>query len=121
MHRQHAKGVAMREYMRQMLAGPGAMRFIVQPAIAIALGVWHGLRDAGTKHRSAGLRAIAVPLVIALTASVVFQYLVRARVRLIIAFLYAALFVAAPYFASRALTRLAARRSRPTTPEPRAT
>jgi hypothetical protein len=104
----------MNEYIHQMLAGPGALRFVIQPTIAIVLGVWHG---ASSRERGGGLRAIALPLSIALAASVVFQYLVQARVRPILALLYAAIFVALPYFAARVLaSRVATARRRRRSP-----
>ena len=103
-----------------MVGGPGAFRFIVQPAVAIVLGVLHGLRD----HRSGqppyvaglvgaresrwrllgeALREIGVPLTIAVAASYAFQYIVRSRVNLAYGFLFAALFVALPYLVTRGL------------------
>jgi hypothetical protein len=116
-----------------MLAGPGTLRFILQPTIAALVGVLHGVRDARLGHRPylavviaspgeraaklrEGLRAILLPLIVALAASVVFQYIVVSRVRLVYVVLYAAIFVAVPYFALRTLTDLlmsARRRGRP--------
>jgi hypothetical protein len=110
----------MGQYIRQMLAGPGTLRFVVQPIVSVLAGLLHGVRDQRLGHapflasvvhaRSArlrrlgeGLRAIAVPLAIALTASVVFQQIIRARVRLVFALAYALLFVALPYFFARGM------------------
>ena len=112
-----------------MLAGPGAFRVLVQPAIAIALGIRHGLRDyragrppyllelyqarADRKRRMReGFRDVVLPFGIAFLASMVFQYIVRSRVRLDYALAFAVVFVAVPYFVTRALTNRLARRSR---------
>ena len=104
-----------------MAAGPGAFRALVQPAVAIALGVLHGLRD----HRAGrlpfllelyqargiralrlreGLRDALLPLSLAALASLVAQYVVRRHVYLAFAIVYAFVFVAIPYFVTRALT-----------------
>jgi hypothetical protein len=116
----------MGDYLRRMLAGPGSLRFILQPAVAVLLGIWHGTVDArigksaylaglirARGERGAwlrrGLRATVVPLTLALVASVAFQYMVNARVRLLLALLYAAIFVAIPYFCARSLANRAAR------------
>jgi hypothetical protein len=118
----------MEGYLHRMMEGPGAKRLIIQPTMAIVIGVWHGLRDARAQrppfiagliaargHRSewltGGLRAIAWPIALALTASVVFQYLVMSHVHLLYALGYAAIFVALPYFVARSLADRAASRS----------
>ncbi len=110
-----------------MLAGPGAFRVLVQPAIAIALGILHGLRDrragrppyllelyqaAGDRARRLreGLRDVVLPLCVAALASLVFQYIIRPRVYLAYAIAYALVFVAIPYFVTRALTNRLARK-----------
>jgi hypothetical protein len=117
----------MIDHFRVMLAGPGTLRFFLQPALAILLGVMHGLRDARLGHPpflrallelpserrsrlAQGLTAIALPLLIAFSASLIFQWVVRAHVRALVAALYAVLFVALPYAAARSLTNRAARR-----------
>jgi hypothetical protein len=111
-----------------MLAGPGAFRVLVQPAIAIALGIRHGLRDyragrlpnllelyqaRGDRKRRMreGFRDVVLPFGIALLASIVFQYIVRSRVYLGFALAFAIVFVAVPYFVTRAATNRLARRS----------
>jgi hypothetical protein len=116
----------VKQHVIEMLGGPGKLRFALQPAIALLLGVLHGWRDhqQGTPpflmrvirargQRLAGvgegLRAIAVPLTVALVASVAFQYIIRAHVHLSYAVLYAFLFVAVPYLAARGLTNRAMR------------
>jgi hypothetical protein len=119
----------MREHIRQMLSGPGTLRFIVQPTLAVLVGVWHGRRDARVQRapflagliRSRGrrvawllqtLQSIALPLTLALVASVVFQYVIRSHVRPSYALLYAATFVAVPYLLTRSLTNRVVRATR---------
>jgi hypothetical protein len=94
----------MREHITEMLRGPGTLRFFVQPAIAILLGLLHGIRDRRGPPRPL-LRAIAVPLCVAFIASVVFQYVIRTHVHFAYAVLYALLFVAIPYLLARELAR----------------
>jgi hypothetical protein len=109
------------EHILVMLSGPGAMRVIVQPAVAVVLGILHGLRDhrmgrrpywaefihATGEERWQCLRQavhdIRIPLTIAVLASVTFQYLIRSRIVLGYAFLFALIFVALPYFLARGL------------------
>jgi hypothetical protein len=115
-----------------MVGGPGTLRFFVQPAIAIVLGILHGIRDrrqgrapyliglvrargARGRHLLEGIRAIAVPLCLAVLGAYVFEYVIRGRIYFFYGFLYALLFVAIPYFVTRALAnRLASRRTTPT-------
>ena len=103
-----------------MVGGPGTLRFIVQPAIAIVLGGIHGVRDrrrgrapylmgflhargARVAHLLEGLRAIVVPLCLAVLGAYVFQYVIRSHIYVLYGLLYALLFVALPYFVTRAL------------------
>jgi hypothetical protein len=117
----------VRQHVIAMLGGPGTARFVVQPLAAIALGVLHGISDRHGRSPlgSAGARrggplarlgealwTIAVPLVLALGLSVVFQFVVRAQVRPSYAVLYALVFVVVPYFAARALTHGSTQRRR---------
>ncbi len=110
----------LHDYFREMYGGPGHLRFFVQPAIALLLGVREGVRDrragrtpfllALARHEARlrdGLRVIALPLAVAVAASFLFQYLIRARLRPLPALLYAAVFVALPYLIARALTNRA--------------
>ena len=110
----------MRQHIVEMLGGPGTMRFALQPIAAAIVGWLLGMRDQRLGHPPVlmsiihargrrlhrlgeALRAIAIPLAVALLASVAFQYIIRSRVRLAYAVLYALLFVAAPYFVARGL------------------
>jgi hypothetical protein len=103
-----------------MVGGPGFFRFFIQPTVAIVLGVLHGLRDqrAGrvregrAKRLAEGVRAIAVPLVVALVAAFTFQYVIRSRIFVGYGLLYATVFVLIPYLIARGLAqRLAGRRT----------
>ena len=104
------------EYVSQMSHGAGHMRFIVQPVMALLLGARDGRLDSHqgrpsifrTLHKKGlgpALWRIAVPLVIAMAASLLFQYLIMHRVRLHMALLYALLFVALPYLLMRGFSR----------------
>jgi hypothetical protein len=111
-----------------MFGGPGTLRFFLQPAIAVLLGVLHGVHDQqhgrlpffkgvwqAHGHRlqqlREGPRQILLPLVVAVAASALFQFLIRRRIHVALALAYAALFVAVPYLVARSLAnRLSARR-----------
>jgi hypothetical protein len=112
---------------------PFSFRFVVQPALALIIG----LRDARLDAKAGkppyffslfverhlrrdrlreGARAIALPLAIAIALDSVVQYLVASRVHLWHAVVVGALLIALPYvtargFGNRALT--ASRRRRP--------
>jgi hypothetical protein len=103
-----------------MVGGRGTLRFFIQPALAVLLGVIHGIRDhrrgrapylIGLVHARGrrfaevgkGLREILVPLCVAAIFSYVFQYVNRSRISFAYGLLYAVLFVAIPYFITRAL------------------
>jgi hypothetical protein len=125
-------GGAMSGYLSEMAGGPGELRFFVQPLIAVVLGIRHGVADrqAGRppyligllrahdrlRRLGEGLRQILVPLCVAVAASLLFQWVIRARVHVLIALVYAAIFVALPYF----LTRAAANRVAEALPHRRA-
>jgi hypothetical protein len=110
-----------------MYGGRGSARFFLQPAVAIVLGVLHGLRDRrlerpayfvdlmaarGRRMRRAGegLRDVAAPICVALLASFGFQYIVRSRISISYGLAYATLFVAIPYFLTRGLANRLAHR-----------
>jgi hypothetical protein len=128
----------MRQHLVDMVGGKGTLRFFIQPALAVVLGVIHGLRDhrrgrtpyliglvRARGHRVArlgkGLREILVPLSIAVIFSYVFQYVNRSQISLAYGLVYAVLFVALPYFVTRALTNRAAGASGAHTPGSAAT
>jgi hypothetical protein len=117
----------MRQHIAEMVGGPGTLRFFLQPAMAIALGILHGVRDrrmgrppylvgligaqGGRLHLlGEALREILVPLAVALIGAFTFQYIIRSHIYPLYALLYALFFVAVPYLATRGLANRAARR-----------
>jgi hypothetical protein len=120
--------ISVKRHIIEMIAGPGTLRFFVQPAIAIVLGILHGIRDcrggrppyliglirargARGRHLLDGARAIALPLCLALVGAYLFEYVIRGRIYVFYGLLYALLFVAVPYVVTRALAnRFASRR-----------
>jgi hypothetical protein len=122
------------DYLRQMFGGPGHLRFFIQPAIALILGVRDGFIDARLgrqpfvwalihepgqrRHRLLETaRTLALTLLIAFAGSLLFQYLIRERISLTAAILYDVIFVALPYMLARALAnRLSRARRRGTSP-----
>jgi hypothetical protein len=103
------------EHAQRMLAGPGAFRVIVQPAIAILLGILDGRADSHAGRTSAfspGTGAgrfvperIVAPLLLATGLSVLFQFVILGEARLWVAVAFAMVFVALPYLLARALAR----------------
>jgi hypothetical protein len=104
-----------------MLGGPGRMRFLLQPLIAIALGVRDGRRDAaagrppygfavlvgrGTRKQElmTGLRTLAKPLVVAVLLDAILQYVILRSVRLWHALAAGTVLIALPYVLARGLT-----------------
>jgi hypothetical protein len=121
----------MRQHIIDMVGGKGTLRFFIQPALAVLLGVIHGIRDhrrgrapylIGLVHARGrrfgevgkGLREILVPLCVAAIFSYVFQYVNRSQISFAYGLLYALLFVAIPYFITRALANRIAGGSRHT-------
>jgi hypothetical protein len=111
-----------------MLSGPGHLRFIIQPIVAILLGLKAARLDvkAGrapfilSLFRSANrrqiaeqaLKQIAVPLAVATSLDAVLQYVIFGRVKVLSAFIIGAVLIAFPYALSRALGNRALRRLR---------
>jgi hypothetical protein len=108
------------ERLGEMLRGPLNFRFLIQPLLAIVLGIRDGRRDhhAGRppyflslfteqvdrKERlRAGAKAIASPFVLALVLDSVVQVLLWGRLRLWSALVVGALLVALPYLIARGL------------------
>lgn len=118
------------------LSGPGRMRFILQPAIAIILGVRSGVRDAQAGsppfvwalifHRSqrkellksAG-EAIRNVVAVAILADMVSQYLIFHNVRPGAALLVGPVLITLPYVMGRAFTNRIMRSKFRYTPKPR--
>lgn len=115
------------EGLEAMLGGPGRMRFILQPLIAILLGIRDGRRDARAgrppyvfavlavrelrrEAAASGLQSITKPLVVAILADMVLQYLIFRSVHLWSAIVVGAVLVALPYMVARAVTNRIVRR-----------
>jgi hypothetical protein len=115
-------------YMREMLAGPGHFRFLLQPTVAIIFGILDGIRDhhygreplgaevkrrhgaERWRHLGAGLRRVILPMCLATALSLIFQYWIRHRIHFLPALSFAILFVALPYVVARGLTNRVDRR-----------
>ena len=116
------------EELPQRFTGPGRLRFILQPMLAILLGVRGGLADAkagtppflfgllfGTERRKEFLRsgaaAIRTLLAVGIVLDVVFQLVIYHSVHPGAALLVAPILICIPYALSRALTTRLAPRS----------
>ena len=116
-----------------ILSGPGRLRFLVQPLIAIALGIRDGRLDAAAgrppyvvsvlfvhgarkQELMTGLRTLAKPLIVAVLLDAILQYVILESVRLWHALLAGTMLIALPYAAARGLTNryVQHRRLRPT-------
>ena len=103
------------------LSGPGRLRFIIQPTVAIILGARGGMQDAGAglppflwalvfhkEHRRelvrSTLRSIRNLVAIAILLDMVSQYLIFKEVRPGAALVVGPVLIGAPYALSRALT-----------------
>jgi hypothetical protein len=109
------------EELPQRFTGPARLRFILQPVVAILLGIHGGLRDAkaghtpylfslifSPGHRSESLRsglvAIRNLLAVGVIMDIVFQLVLYRSVHPGAALLVGTLFICLPYAVSRALT-----------------
>ncbi|HTR55480.1 MAG TPA: hypothetical protein VMJ10_32600 [Kofleriaceae bacterium] len=117
-----------------VLGGKGELRLIIQPLVAIALGVRLGIADARERRAPFGVRVvhsdhhvrfalsdIIVPFCIALVVDAVLQHYTLGYVRPLAAVLVAALIVWLPYsiargLANRMATRHASGRTAPSSP-----
>jgi len=117
------------ERISERFTGPGHLRFIIQPLIAVLLGIRDGRLDARAgvqpypyrmllepeQRRAAlrgGLQALAKPLVIAVVMDGIIQVYVLRQFSLVGALLVGGLLVGLPYALARSVTnRLAQRRS----------
>jgi Na+/H+-translocating membrane pyrophosphatase len=103
------------------LSGPLNFRFILQPVMAILLGIRDGLHDAKTgtppvlldlfekpkgrkRQLRKALRNLLVPLLLAIVLDVVVQYLLFGWVRLIGAMTIGVMVMGLPYVIARTLT-----------------
>ncbi len=102
---------AFSQYIHDMISGPGSFRFLVQPLVAILLGIRDGRLDS---HAGApmptlrnALRRIAVPMCVAAALSLVFQFVILKEVRLLPAIAFSVVLVALPYMIARASSQRA--------------
>ena len=103
------------------LSGPGKMRFVVQPTVAIILGVGSGMKDAHTgcppflwalafhpTHRRELLRSALISIrdlaAIAILLDLISQFLIFHQVRPGAALLVGPVLISLPYVLARALT-----------------
>ena len=112
--------------LEERITGPAKARLIVQPLVAIALGVRDGIADAKqglppyfervlfSKHKldeiKSALKHIAAALTFGIVLDLIFQWVAFQALFLIPALLVGSLFVALPYVLARGLTNRIARR-----------
>jgi hypothetical protein len=103
------------------LSGPGRLRFIIQPTVAILLGVRGGMKDAGSglppflwalafhkEHRRGLLRSTIISVrnlvAIAILLDIVSQFLIFKEIRPGAALVVGPVLIGVPYALSRAVT-----------------
>jgi len=109
------------DYLIELISGPGTFRFLIQPVLAIILGVRDGRNDAKAstppilymlllasgKRREAlkgGLHAIALPLILAVALDSILQIYIFGVWRLQWALVVGVGLVGIPYILSRGIT-----------------
>ena len=120
----------MPETLEAMLGGPGRMRFVLQPLVAIILGIRDGRSDAAAgrppyvvavlfadegrrEEVVSALRALTTPLLVAVVLDAVLQYVIFSSIRLWQALAVGTTLIALPYVLARGITnRYVQRRSR---------
>jgi len=118
------------EHLVARLTGPMHFRLVLQPLVAIALGIRDGLKDARTgrppfvtdlivrpegrkRQLKRALQAISKPLIIAIILDAVAQYLMLGTVYPGAAVFVGVVIMAVPYSLARGLTnRIVSRRKR---------
>jgi len=117
---------AFLEDIPKRLTGPGRFRFILQPSIAIALGIWGGVADARMGrppylsgilfHRDArrellrsGFESVVNLVLMGILLDSVFQWLILGRSHPGAALLMGPVLIALPYSFARALSNRFAR------------
>lgn len=113
--------------MAKRLGGPGRLRIIIQPVVAIALGIRDGLIDARAgeppyfiglifrPNRRGELWALTIqyimkPFIIGVIIDLILQYFIFERVRLIPAIIVGLLLIGLPYALARGITNRIATR-----------
>jgi hypothetical protein len=106
------------ELVARVVSGPMQFRFLVQPAMAVCLGIRDGLKDAragsppflrGLFFQPAGrkqywreaLRRIGIPVAIAILLDAIAQFIMFQHIRPLSALLVGALMMGLPYTAAR--------------------
>src|SRR5690606_5819403 len=109
------------DYLHAVLGGPGRLRFIIQPLVAILLGIRDGRRDAAAgdppyvlavlfvrgrrkEELSSALRSIITPLLVGFMVSLIVQHYIFRSVRLWHAIVFGIGLIALPYVVARGLT-----------------
>ena len=120
----------MPDTLEAMLSGPGKMRFILQPLVAIILGVRDGRSDhsAGRppylyalifsrgvrkEELASSLQTLTKPLAVAIVLDAFLQYVIFHAVRLWQALAVGTMLIALPYVLARGLTGRYLRRRSP--------
>ncbi|HTL34184.1 MAG TPA: hypothetical protein VL326_13735 [Kofleriaceae bacterium] len=121
------------EGLRDVATGRGQFRLVLQPLVAILLGVRFGISDAKagnepfvsrvlvtSGHRAAllkqALNNILIPFTVAVVLDGVLQYLTLGRVRISAAIVMGLLLIAAPFLISRSFANRLYRRTHPKRP-----
>lgn len=119
--------------MLARLSGPGRLRFLIQPSVAIFLGIRDGKSDARKgsppflwallNHRGRrlsllrhGISSIRDVVAIAVLLDIISQYLIFREIHVGAALILGPVLIAAPYALSRALANRIVSRRRPQTP-----
>jgi hypothetical protein len=109
------------------MAGPGKGRFVLQPLVAMALGIRDGIADAKqgkppyfirvlfTSERKlyvlkSSLKSIATPLTLGIALDMILQWVIFQAVFLLPAVIAGTILVALPYSVARGLSNRVARR-----------
>lgn len=113
-----------------MLGGPGRFRFIIQPIVAILLGIRDGrldakagrpaylisvffVREGRREALESGIKTFAKPFVISVIIDIIVQFYLFHNVRFWSALVVGTLLIALPYSIARGLTnRIVQRKSR---------
>lgn len=113
--------MALPERWVAMLTGPGRFRFILQPLVAILLGIRDGRLDAKAGRRPyviaalfvregrkdallSGIKTFSKPFVVSVILDVIFQFYLFHHVRFWSAVVVGTLLIALPYSIARGLT-----------------
>jgi hypothetical protein len=113
--------MALPERLAALLGGPGRFRFILQPIVAILLGIRDGRLDAKAGRRAylisvffvregrwealkSGIKTFNKPFVVSVILDIIVQFYLFRNVRLWSALVVGTLLIALPYSLARGLT-----------------